>query len=982
MSNRSFFVPDVPLVPGENNLIVVAEDASGNSAEAQIAVHYDPAPAARVRVVSGNHQTAAIGTALPEPLVVELLDAGDQPVAGQPVVFFLRANNGSLDDDRRRVAVVTDAAGRAEANFTLGTRSGVQNQVVEASAAGFAPAVFTATALPAAPESIVVDSGGLQVGGAGRRVPRPLIAAVIDSGHNRLEGMPVLFEVVKGAGHFHGGVRETVVATDSDGRAIVAFTLDPEEGIANNVVAASIAGLEEGPIASFVASGRAAGPAEETSISGVVLDNTNLPIAGATVRIRESPLTAETDEQGQFRIPGAPVGAVDLIVDGSTVDRPGSWPDLEFDLVTIPGRDNTVNMPIYLLPLDLESGLFVDETHGGTLTLEDYPGFALEIAPGSVTFPGGGRSGHVSATIVHNDKVPMVPNFGQQPRMIFTIQPAGARFEPPARLTLPNVEGLARGEVTEMYSFDHDLGHFVSIGPATVSDDGTVVKADPGVGIVKAGWHCGGNPTSGGTAHDCPECQVCESNRCVGIDGGDCSDDGDLCTLDRCSGGACIHTPKTCEDCRKCLLGDCLPDPSEDGDLCNDNPCTRCDNGLCDPVLDGPITATANGESPFLEAEVEEQISFLATYDETDCPGATVRWNLGDGSFLSGNPVTYAYHVDGIFDVTAELRCPPCPEKRTASVGLEIYEVQMKLEKVETTISDDGRYSEDTEVRVTAVKSTSGQQLFDFTGTVTLAEITEGATIYDQNGGELPTEVTIGFSGTSTFVAKSLAGPLDGAKPQSALLRTTSHDVFGGGPLELEQWVDEHSLHDLAVGPAYDWVEARARDIFASATGPVLDALSSVSGYTVVLSGPPGEVDAQHQAPSPMRLNPHFLEMRLDTAVDPICQQAKARMFTNVIVHESRHAYQNLLTILDLESPDEIPDSPNNDDDQDFLDDQVPAPPVDILVDSTDFRFVCRDMDNALFNVRYLGDASFDPGAQVIFALEMDAHVFDALFVQ
>jgi hypothetical protein len=119
----------------------------------------------------------------------------------------------------------------------------------------------------------------------------------------------------------------------------------------------------------------------------------------------------------------------------------------------------------------------VNETRGGTLTLPDMPGFALDIAPGSVTFPDGSRSGLVSATLVHSDKIPMVPGFGQQPRFIVTIQPAGARFDPPARLTLPNVEGLAPGAVTEMYSFDHDLGHFVSIGPATVGDDGATIVA-------------------------------------------------------------------------------------------------------------------------------------------------------------------------------------------------------------------------------------------------------------------------------------------------------------------------------------------------------------------------------------------------------------------------------------------------------------------------------------------------------------------------
>lgn len=75
-------------------------------------------------------------------------------------------------------------------------------------------------------------------------------------------------------------------------------------------------------------------------------------------------------------------------------------------------------MPVYLLPLNQAEGLLVDETHGGTLTLAEVPGFSLQILPGSVTFPGGSRSGVVSATVVHGDKVPMVPNFGQQPRLI------------------------------------------------------------------------------------------------------------------------------------------------------------------------------------------------------------------------------------------------------------------------------------------------------------------------------------------------------------------------------------------------------------------------------------------------------------------------------------------------------------------------------------------------------------------------------------
>lgn len=570
VANRSFSLEDVALVPGPNTLVARAVDESGNVGEARATVTFEPPAGARLRAVSGDRQSGVIATTLPQPLVVEALDAAGLPAAGTPVLFKVRENDGGLDGGERQIAVTAGADGRAQATFTLGTRAGVSNQVVEASAVGFAgPAVFTASALPGEPALVVVDSGGLQVGVAGQQVPRPLIAAVIDAGNNRLPDVPVAFRVVEGAGRFAGGAQETVVPTDSDGRAIVTFILDPAEGVSNNQVEARVQGLADGPSASFVASGRAAGDPAATSISGVVLDNTNVPIAGATLRVKHTALTAVSDAAGQFRIEGAPVGAVKLIVDGSTVQRPGTWPDLEFDLVTIAGRDTTVNMPIFLLPLDLDNAVFVDETRGGTLTLPQVPGFALEIAAGSVTFPGGGRSGLVSVTVVHNDKVPMTPNFGQQPRLIVTVQPAGARFDPPARLTLPNVESLAPGRVTEMYSFDHDLGHFVSIGPATVSDDGTLIVANPGVGIVKAGWHCGGNPATGVCLHQCPECRTCVDPPCH------CDPDDSL-------------TPKSIQD----KPGDCktpacrngkptqIPDPPDRPDPAKDrsNFCKTCDN--------------------------------------------------------------------------------------------------------------------------------------------------------------------------------------------------------------------------------------------------------------------------------------------------------------------------------------------------------------------------------------------------------------------
>ncbi len=563
VANETFLAPAVPLAPGANTLTVVATDGAGNQRQVTLTVRRDSASGQRVQVVSGNLQSAEIGTTLPAPLVVQVVDAAGLPVAGRPVLFAT-SNDGSFPGGMRQTVVTTDGAGRSSTPFTLGMRSGAGNQIVEASVAGFAPAVFTLTALPAAPALIVADVGDQQVGVAGQRLPVTLAAAVIDTGSNRRAGVAVRFEVVAGGGSFADGGSETVVETDHLGRAVVALTLGSEEGIGNNVVEATVVGSNPPIRTSFTATGRIAGDPEATSISGVVLDNTNQPVPGVTIRLFGTTITAVTDYAGLFRIAPAPVATVKMIVDGSTATRPGTWPDLEFVFTTVPGRDNTVNMPIYLLPLELGSSKLVDETHGATITLPDFPGFALDVAPGSVTFPGGSRSGTINVTVVHTDRVPMIPNFGQQPRFIVTIQPAGAQFEPPARLTLPNLDGLAPGAVTEMYSFDHDLGRFVSIGLATVSDDGTVLISNPGAGVRKAGWHCGGPPSGSGTPHDCPTCRQCVNERCVPDNGqtpppgptGDCN--SEICWQGR---PASIWDPgdppqPTPGDCRKeiCLV--------------------------------------------------------------------------------------------------------------------------------------------------------------------------------------------------------------------------------------------------------------------------------------------------------------------------------------------------------------------------------------------------------------------------------------------
>ena len=535
VANRSFSVSNIPLVVGSNVIHATAVDAAGNAATATVAVIRQAPGQPAVKIFSGNNQTGSIGTPLAQPLVAQVLNGFGQPLANVPVVFKVTAQDGTLGPTQPGVsdiAVNTDAQGRASVQFTLGTHAGAGNNLVEASTAGVkATAVFSTSAVSTGATLINVDSGNNQFGVIGQSLPLPFIAVVTDAGHNRIPGVPVTFSVKQGQGNINGQP-SVVLNSDGDGRVEATLTLGPDAGVNNNLVEATFPG-NTAFAAAFTATARSQGPANATAISGVVLDNSNQPIPGVTMRLfqlnqgpsgnlpQQVGTPVVTDGEGQFTMQPAPVGVFKLMADGGTATRPGVWPTLEYDIITISGQNNTVGSPIYLPQLNPENKVCVTPSTGGTLTVPQVPGFSLTIAPGSATFPGGSRTGCVTVTPVNMDKVPMVPGFGQQPRFVVTIQPVGTTFNPPAAMTIPNVDGLAPRAVTEMYSYDHDLASFVAIGTATVSDDGSIIKSDPGVGVLKAGWHCGGNPNSTGSAGTCPTCKKCSGSSCVADPGQD-----------------------------------------------------------------------------------------------------------------------------------------------------------------------------------------------------------------------------------------------------------------------------------------------------------------------------------------------------------------------------------------------------------------------------------------------------------------------------
>jgi hypothetical protein len=489
VSNRSFSVEGVNLVSGTNTITAVGTDAAGNTAMTQITVTYDASSKPKIMVVSGDGQSGLINATLSQPLVVKLADAGGNPVPNQPVTFRVTRNNGVLNGGLRTVTLNTNSLGQAQVNFTSGSFSGIGQNRVEATSPGFAgSAVFTAAGLPGDAAMIHQVNESVFRGAVNAALPQPLQVIVSDAGGNPVSGVPVTFTIVVGSGKVQNDV-VYLTTTNSDGKATATWILGPNEGISNNRVEATFEGYTGLPV-TFVASGVIPGDPAQTTFSGIVLTNTELPIPGVTMTIPGTSLSTQTNDQGQFKLTHVPVGAIKLVADANTATLPGFPYKMMYEANTIAGRDNTIGMPLYLLPLDLPNAQPVSETQGATIGVSNVAGFSLNIPPGSVTFTStGSRSGSVSVTQVHRDKVPMPPPNGLNPKIVFTIQPADAKFDPPAPIIYPNVYGYKPGQIVNLYSFDHDLEQWVSIGTGSVSEDGAFIASDFGVGIVHGGWH-------------------------------------------------------------------------------------------------------------------------------------------------------------------------------------------------------------------------------------------------------------------------------------------------------------------------------------------------------------------------------------------------------------------------------------------------------------------------------------------------------------
>ena len=103
----------------------------------------DPLTASALVIVAGNEQAGRVSQALPQPLVVQVVDQTGTPVAGVSVSWVAQGG-GSVSPD----TVLTGSDGIAAAQRVLGPTTGDQFTTAAVSEAfGIPPVTFTTRAL-------------------------------------------------------------------------------------------------------------------------------------------------------------------------------------------------------------------------------------------------------------------------------------------------------------------------------------------------------------------------------------------------------------------------------------------------------------------------------------------------------------------------------------------------------------------------------------------------------------------------------------------------------------------------------------------------------------------------------------------------------------------------------------------------------------------------------------------------------------------
>lgn len=271
--------------------------------------------------VSGDGQSALVGTALAEPLVVRAHDAAGNPVVGLAVAWVIGQGGGSVAP----MTSITDADGRASTRWTLGGTPGPNTATAVISGVGTVS--FGATGNPGTPPGLAVatEPPGTAVRGV-TLSPAPVVQLLEPDGSPRhRSGVNVTVSVLPGGADLRGALTRS---TGPDGRA-------------------SFGGLAfEGPPGTYALAFSA------TGYSGATSASISLARASTTLAIRSDdpdPSTPGQVVRVQFSVvsPGGSAdGAVQVTSDdGGSCSAPVSAGECSLSLTSLGSRTLTATYP-------------------------------------------------------------------------------------------------------------------------------------------------------------------------------------------------------------------------------------------------------------------------------------------------------------------------------------------------------------------------------------------------------------------------------------------------------------------------------------------------------------------------------------------------------------------------------------------------------------------------------------------------------------
>lgn len=214
------------------------------------ACHDSTAPAkptiTALRIVSGNEQTTPAGSALAQPVVLQVTDQSQKPMAGVEVTVNVPYGDGTLGNAAPSV-MTTDSNGEITIAWTVGTAikpdtlvATVPEAVNSAGINTVAGVTVEEQVVAGAAAQIVVVSGDAQAGSVGSALAAPISVQVLDAYGNPVAGTTVTF-----SDDDNGSFANATLTTDSSGMATDQFTLGTAAG--TDDVTASIAGAN-GPV--------------------------------------------------------------------------------------------------------------------------------------------------------------------------------------------------------------------------------------------------------------------------------------------------------------------------------------------------------------------------------------------------------------------------------------------------------------------------------------------------------------------------------------------------------------------------------------------------------------------------------------------------------------------------------------------------------------------------------------------------------------